>query len=124
MGDAVMAVFTHPACALRAMRRAQAALSCPDKTGSAFALKCSIHQGPCLAISQNERLDYFGTTVNVASRLCGLSSGADIVASHPILEDPEVAAFVSDPATSLGVRRDAAALRGFSEVPFEFWRLA
>ena len=124
MGDAVMAVFTHPASALRAMRRAQAALSAPEKAQAAFALKCSIHQGPCLAISQNERLDYFGTTVNVCSRLCGLSSGSDIVASPQVLQDPEVAALLADSGSGLGARRDAAALRGFSDAPFEFWRLA
>jgi class 3 adenylate cyclase len=69
MGDAVMAVFTRPASALRAMRRAQAALSAPVGAARGFDLKCSIHQGPCLAISQNERLDYFGTTVNDGERL-------------------------------------------------------
>jgi class 3 adenylate cyclase len=124
MGDAVMAVFTHPVCAVRAMRRSQGALSAHEKAGPAFALKCSIHQGPCLAVSQNEHLDYFGTTVNVASRLCSLSSGCDIVASASILRDPEVAALLSSPGARLTARRDAAALRGLSDVPFEFWRLA
>ncbi len=124
MGDAVMAVFTHPVCAVRAMRKAQGALSAHEKARPGFALKCSIHQGPCLAISQNEHLDYFGTTVNVASRLCGLSSGSDIVASASILRDPDVAALLSSPGSRLTARRDAAALRGLGDVAFEFWRLA
>lgn len=124
MGDAVMAAFTHPACAVRAMRKAQAALRVQEKARPAFALKCSIHQGPCLAISQNEHLDYFGTTVNVCSRLCGLSSGEDIVASSSVLRDPEVAALLASPAARLSARRDTATLRGLGEVPFEFWRLA
>ena len=109
MGDAVMAVFTEPAAALRAMRRAQAALARQDEARAPFALKCSIHQGPCLAINQNERLDYFGTTVNVGARLCALSTGADIVVSGPVLRDPEVAALVGG---AVSARRDAAALRG------------
>jgi class 3 adenylate cyclase len=37
MGDAVMAVFTDPAAAFRAMRKAQAALSAPDKARSPLA---------------------------------------------------------------------------------------
>jgi len=124
MGDAVMAVFTDPAAALRAMRKAQASLSAPDKAQSPLALKCSIHQGPCLAIGENDRLDYFGTTVNVASRLCALSTGADIVISGPILRDPGVAAILADPGEGLTASPEAAELRGIGESPFEFWRVA
>jgi len=124
MGDAVMASFTNPAEALRAMRRAQASLAAPEKTRTAFALKCSIHQGPCLAINQNERLDYFGTTVNVGARLCALSTGSDIVVSGQVLNDPEVAALVAGPHAGLSARRDCAALRGFGGDTFEFFRLA
>ena len=124
MGDAVMASFTNPAGALRAMRRAQASLASPGKERSAFALKCSIHQGPCLAINQNERLDYFGTTVNVCARLCSLSTGSDIVVSGQVLRDPEVTALVAGPGAPIGVRRDAAALRGVGGDAFEFFRLA
>ena len=31
-------------------------------------LKIGIHEGPCLAVMLNERQDYFGQTVNIASR--------------------------------------------------------
>ncbi|HXQ80675.1 MAG TPA: DUF5939 domain-containing protein [Opitutaceae bacterium] len=123
MGDAVMAVFTEPAAAFRAMRRAQAGLSSPDGVRPPLALKCSIHQGACLAIGQNDRLDYFGTTVNVCSRLCALSTGADIVISGPILRDPDVAALLADPGKGLTASPDSAALRGVGESPFEFWRV-
>jgi class 3 adenylate cyclase len=124
MGDAVMATFTQPAAALRAMRKAQAALRSPEKGGTAFALKCSIHQGPCLAINQNERLDYFGTTVNVGARLCALSTGSDIVVSGAVLADPGVAALAGGPGAPLAALRDAAALRGIGGDAYEFWRLA
>jgi class 3 adenylate cyclase len=124
MGDAVMAAFAHPAGALRAMRRAQAALAAPDKAHEPFVLKCSIHQGPCLAINQNERLDYFGTTVNVGARLCALSTGSDIVVSGQVMRDPEVAALVEAPRAPLSARHDAASLRGVGGDAFEFWRLA
>jgi class 3 adenylate cyclase len=123
MGDAVMAVFTDPAAAFRAMRKAQAALSAPDKARSPLALKCSIHLGPCLAIGQNDRLDYFGTTVNVCSRLCAFSTGLDIVISGPVLRDPGVAALLADPGEGLTARPEAAELRGIGDAPFEFWRV-
>ncbi len=123
MGDAVLAAFIHPAAALRAMRGAQAELSAPGKARLPLALKCSIHQGPCLAITQNERMDYFGTTVNVGARLCALSTGADIVVSPEVLRDPEVAALLADKGAGLAARPDAATLRGAGESAYDFWRI-
>ncbi len=123
MGDAVMATFTHPVAALRAMRRAQADLAAPSKSRPAFSLKCSIHQGPCLAINQNERLDYFGTTVNVGARLCALSTGKDIVVSGRVVRDPEIAAMLAAPDAQAGARHDAAPLKGYGEANFDFWRI-
>jgi class 3 adenylate cyclase len=124
MGDAVMATFTHPVAALRAMRQAQADLAAPGKSRAPFSLKCSIHQGPCLAINQNERLDYFGTTVNVGARLCALSTGRDIVVSGRIFRDPEIAAVLAAPGAPMGARHDAAPLKGYGESNFDFWRIA
>jgi class 3 adenylate cyclase len=123
MGDAIMAVFTDPARAVRAMRAAQAALLTPGDGGMPLHLKCSINQGSSLAINQNERLDYFGTTVNVAARLCSVSTGSDIVVSERIAKDPGVAGILSDPAERLAARPDSAVLRGLGEYPFRFWRL-
>jgi class 3 adenylate cyclase len=122
MGDAVMAAFTQPAAALRAMARAQSALASPENARATFALKCAIHSGPCLAVNQNERLDYFGTTVNVCSRLCALSSGADIVASEALYGDPEVAALFA-PGGAYGASRDSAPLKGIPGGPVGFWRI-
>ncbi len=124
MGDAVMASFTQPAAALRALRRAQEHLAASEPSQVPLSLKCALHQGPCLAISQNERLDYFGTTVNVCARLCALSTGDDIVVTAQVLRDPEVAALLGYPAAGLSARRDAHALRGLGDAPYEFWRVA
>ena len=124
MGDAVMAAFTDPGEAVRAMRWAQAALSSEGTKHLPLALKCSIHRGPCLAISQNDRLDYFGTTVNVCARMCSLSTGADIVVSGQVLGDPEVAALLAEPGGRLTARADSAPLRGMGDAPYDFWRIA
>ena len=48
MGDAIMAVFTRPAAALRAGLAAQRAVA-----GRPLELKVGIHTGPCIAITQN-----------------------------------------------------------------------
>jgi class 3 adenylate cyclase len=124
MGDAVMAAFTEPAAALRAMRTAQEALAAPPDGRMPFALKCSVHTGPCLAINQNERLDYFGTTVNVCARLCTLSTGTDIIISEPVLRDHGVEAFMATGGSYLNATKDSASLKGIDGTPFDFWRLS
>jgi class 3 adenylate cyclase len=111
MGDAIMAVFTRPAAAVQAGLAAQRAVA-----GRPLELKVGIHTGPCIAITQNGVLDYFGSTVNLAARLVSLSSGADIVVSGDVLADPEVA--------ELELLREPveARLKGFEE-SLELWRV-
>lgn len=135
MGDAIMAVFPRPAPALRAALAAQRQLALAQSRvpwdgppGSApltepLALKAGLHQGPCIAINQNDRLDYFGTTVNVAARLCSLCTGSDLVLSEPVRRDPEVAALLADPARCLAVTGERTSLRGLAGDIFEVHRL-
>jgi class 3 adenylate cyclase len=68
-------------------------------------------------------LDYFGTTVNVASRLCALSTGSDIVVSRQVLDDGGVSALIGEAGPRMAVREDASALRGIDPAPFSFWRI-
>lgn len=75
IGDAVMAVFRRPGAALRVVRSAQQALASPVDGAQPLLLKAGIHYGPCIAVTLNDRLDYFGTTVNLAARLNRFSSG-------------------------------------------------
>ena len=49
-----------------------------------IVLKLGLHEGPCIAVTLNDRLDYFGQTVNLAARLQGESAGGDIVLSRPL----------------------------------------
>ncbi len=110
MGDAIMAVFRRPADAVTAVLRAQ-------REAQPLVLKAGVHYGPCIAISQNDRLDYFGTTVNAASRLAGLSNGTDVVVSAAVHSDPDVAEL------ALRSERVILTLKGFDDEPFEIWRL-
>ena len=89
MGDAIMAVFRRPACAIRAALRARDELG-----GRPLVLKAGIHYGPCIAVNQNDRLDYFGSTVNAAARLAALSDG-ELVISGTVSDDPEAAEALS-----------------------------
>lgn len=84
MGDAIMASFVSPADALAA------GLEMVAKTQSAhgaagLTVKIGLHEGPCLAVRANDRLDFFGTTVNVAARLQGQARPSEIVLMKSLL---------------------------------------
>lgn len=93
IGDAVMATFPTPDRAVSAalkMRDAMRSLGGEHRSGD-LLLKIGIHEGPCLAVSLNDRQDYFGQTVNIASRVQGLAASRSIFATKPVVEYPEAA---------------------------------
>ena len=115
IGDAVMATFVRPEQALAAglrMRAAMDALNAQRGTKD-LVLKIGIHEGPCLAVMLNERQDYFGQTVNIASRVQGLSMDQAIHVTGPVIETPEVADILSK--ASITPIRKHAALRGITD---------
>jgi len=89
IGDAVMATFATPDRAIAAalkMRDAMRALN--DKSGREdLLLKIGVHAGPCIAVSMNERQDYFGQTVNIASRVQNLANAQAIFATRAVVDD-------------------------------------
>jgi class 3 adenylate cyclase len=123
LGDAVMAAFPRPAPALRAIIAAQAALASPPEGMRPLTLKAGLHAGPCIAVTLNGRLDYFGSNVNIAARLEPLSTGSDCVITEDVRRDPEVAALLEDPAAGLAAEPSEARLKGFDEECFELWRV-
>jgi len=58
-----------------------------ERGGEDLILKIGIHEGPCLAVTLNERQDYFGQTVNIASRVQGLADSRAIFATAPVVAD-------------------------------------
>jgi class 3 adenylate cyclase len=96
IGDAVMATFPTPDRALAAalrMREAMRGLNAAHGRED-LLLKIGIHEGPCLAVSLNERQDYFGQTVNIASRVQGLAISQSILATAPVIENPQSASLL------------------------------
>jgi class 3 adenylate cyclase len=82
MGDAVMAAYTDEnAC----IRGALACLSEFDgfrrtaENGDMIHIKLGLYAGPSYVITANGALDYFGSTVNVASRLQHLADSGEII---------------------------------------------
>ncbi|MBC7910364.1 MAG: adenylate/guanylate cyclase domain-containing protein, partial [Pyrinomonadaceae bacterium] len=123
IGDAVMAVFRRPAAALRAILKAQKILAAPPDGSLPLMLKVGIHAGPCIAVTLNDRLDYFGGTVNMAARLEGLSTGGDVIISPTVYADPEVAELLEEPVNHLAAEPFEMTLKGFDEERFMLWRI-
>ena len=57
---------------------------------SKLGLRLGLHIGPCLAVTLNDRLDYFGATVNQAARIEGQCKPGQLVLSNTLFQDPEV----------------------------------
>jgi len=120
IGDAVMAAFFDPAAAIRAaiaIQRRAADFNAAMGEG-AVVIKLGLHVGPCIAVTLNDRLDYFGSTVNLAARLQGQSRGGDIVISEALAEEPGVRALLVPFAPA----EESAMVRGFDR-PARFRRL-
>ena len=122
IGDAVMAAFSDPAQALAAalaVQRNVAAFNREHGQGrEALIIKLGLHAGPCIAVTLNGRLDYFGSTVNLAARLQAESEGGDIVLSPALAADPAVAGLLK----GLSIASESARVKGF-DAPVAFLRL-
>ena len=93
IGDAVMAAFSTSADAVRAaleMREAVDQLN-RDRPQRDFILKIGVHRGASIAVTLNERLDYFGQTVNIAARVQNLADGDEICITEEVYGAPDVA---------------------------------
>ena len=98
IGDAVMATFPSPDRAVAAaLRMREAMLQLNAEHGSDdLLLKIGIHEGPCLAVNLNDRQDYFGQTVNIASRVQGLADPNVIMTTEAIVGDTHVSEILHD----------------------------
>jgi class 3 adenylate cyclase len=84
IGDAVMAVFADPCDAV------EAALEFAGAAGP-LQLRIGMHRGPCIAMRANERLDYFGATVNLAARVAHAAGAGEILLTAAVADDARVA---------------------------------
>jgi class 3 adenylate cyclase len=80
IGDAVMAVFRDPEDALNAALQMHARVGeiKDERSGHALSLRIGVHEGPCITVSANDLLDYFGTTVNTAARVEGQAQANEL----------------------------------------------
>jgi class 3 adenylate cyclase len=120
VGDAIMAAFHDPADAV------EAALSIQDEVAAfnrsradaQIALKLGLHAGPCIAVTTADVLDYFGSTVNAASRLEHQCRGGEILLSQAVLADAAARRAIA----GRPVIEDEMTLRGLAG-PIRFCRI-
>jgi len=115
IGDAVMATFIRPEHAIIAGLRMRSAMDELNRQRGKddLIVKIGIHEGPCLAVMLNERQDYFGQTVNIASRVQNLSTAQEIHITGPVADAPAVAAILEREA--IKPIQKHAALRGIAD---------
>jgi class 3 adenylate cyclase len=121
VGDAVMGAFHDPAAAIRAALAIQdeAAGFNHDHVGQEIVLKLGLHQGACIAVTAGGVLDYFGATVNIASRLEHQCKGGEIIVSDAMLAEGAAREALAGRTT----HADNASLRGVS-APIGFVRIS
>ncbi len=122
IGDAVMAVFRSAVDGLMAMLEVQRLLADPGDGSRPLQLKAGLNTGPCIAVTLNDRLDYFGSTVNMAARLEGLSSGSDVIISRSVYEDSRVQELID--SEDYSAEPFDMLLKGFEDERFELWRVS
>jgi class 3 adenylate cyclase len=89
IGDAVMATFLTPRSGVAAARDALERFAANGARGGVH-VRIAVHRGPCLAVTLNERLDFFGTTVNEAARIESECSPDEMVFSSGLLDESGV----------------------------------
>lgn len=113
IGDAVMATFMRPVDGLSA---ALDMLSGIDELNKSIShplnLKIGIHRGHSIAVTLDERQDYFGQTVNIAARVQGLAGPGEIYVTQAMVSSPDVERIIRDTCVATP---GEAALKGISE---------
>ena len=96
IGDAIMATFVNPADGVRSAFDMLAAMANFNQAATSdLILKIGMHRGRSLAVTLNERIDYFGQEVNTAARVQQLASAGEIVLSEDVYRDSEVMAILA-----------------------------
>jgi class 3 adenylate cyclase len=112
IGDAVMAVFDNPVEATSAALEMIGALNEFNRTISQeLILKVGIHRGHSMAVTVNERNDFFGQNVNITARVQALANANEVYITADVYNSPGV----SDVLTAHQVVPDEVLVKGVSE---------
>ena len=91
IGDSIMATFVSTVDSVRAAIDIHKVLAEFSKAAStSLIVKIGIHRGRSLAVTLNDRIDYFGQDVNIASRIQQLAGAGEIVVSETVYLTPGI----------------------------------
>ena len=110
IGDAVVATFTSSEKVTAAAVQMLAGIEELNRKQheEEIILKIGIHEGPSIAVTMNERLDYFGQTVNIAARIQSLANANEIYISDEVYSHESVKQLLSEN----DVQRSTQSLKG------------
>lgn len=124
IGDAIMAVFQYPTDAVRAFKRAQDYFKNHSSTESPIYLKGGMHMGDCTALTLNNTIDYFGNTVNIASRLVEKANSQELVISNEAYKHNDLRHYLDKHRDKVSVNHFDTSLKGFDDKEFEAKRIS
>ncbi len=99
IGDAIMASFQTPAGAVKAALEMLEEIEQFNQEHGAreIILKIGVHRCATIAVTLNDRLDYFGQTVNIAARVQGLADAEEIYLTEDVYNAPGVRELLKAP---------------------------
>jgi len=113
IGDAVMAAFMTPLDAVQASLDMLREIEAFNRNISdKLVLKIGIHAGHSIVVTLNERLDYFGQTVNIAARVQGLADAGEIYISEDVYSFPRV----QEALSGCSITPEQVAVKGVSDM--------
>ena len=120
IGDAIMGAFATPSDALRCAIQMHDDVAAFNAVSGKepISIKLGLHVGRCIAVTLNNRLDYYGSAANKAARLETQSGGGDIVMSVEFANDPDARNIL----TGFSPADESAELKGF-DTPVPFLRI-
>ena len=93
IGDAVMGAFVSQTDAVNATLEAQKRLIsyyAQKPENERIEVKIGVHTGPALIVTLNNKLDYFGSTINMAARIQAAARPNEVVISEELYNDKEI----------------------------------
>lgn len=123
IGDSVMAIFPKPANAVKAFYKADQIFRENTDHDPPIELKGGVHIGDCMAVTLNNRIDYFGNTVNVASRLVDFAGGSEVVISSEAYNCSDLRDYLRLRENSLQKHFQEVTFKGFDDEAFEILKL-
>ncbi len=116
IGDAVMASFIETDVAFHSVFEALDKFKNYNENKDAdhrVNLKIGVHSGPAILVNLNDRLDYFGSTINKAARIQSLAQSQQVAFSEEILNHPGIKKTLIERGMRKLVRKQAS-LKGLS----------